>query len=382
MVPEMFLAGVLALGGAATDSDGVLFEEDFEDGLSRWSIHGEGTARIQDSGEAPHGKVLVLVPDGNAYALIGGSEAWQGVRLEGEFLFPTDEDSDLGVVYNLRRREDRRDFGVVYIKGNESYLQANPHRDWNVSRTIYPEYRAPLAGDAAVRRGVWHRFAVEVVGRNCHFYVGDTPVPQMTFPLFELDSGALGLQPRSVGAEVWVDNVRVTSLDRLSYDGPPRPPVEHDPSSVARLWEVLGPLTRTDDEIARSPASPGLRWRSFETDARGAVVTGRVVDFQGSNTVAYFRTRVLRRADGPATLRISTADDLALWVNGRFAWFIPRESAAWFDFLRNASHPGQSIPLELLGGENELVFRARGGVYASGGFFARVVDPQPGRNLP
>jgi hypothetical protein len=153
--------------------------------------------------------------------------------------------------------------------------------------------------------------------------------------------------------------------------------VEHDPSSVARGWEVLGPLARTEDEIARSPASPWLRWRAFDTDARGAVVTGKVVDFQGAKTVAYFRTRVLRRADGPAVLRISTADDLALWVNGRFAWFIPREDEAWFDFLRNTSHAGQSIPLELLAGENELVLRVRGGVYASGGFFARVVDPQP-----
>jgi hypothetical protein len=377
MAPGLLLAGVLALGAAAQDSGGVLFEEDFENGLSRWSIHGEGTAQIRDTGDSQHGKVLVLVPDGNAYALIGGSEAWGGVRLEGEFLFPTDEDAYLGVVYNLRRRDDRRDFGVVYVKGNESYLQANPHRDWNVSRTIYPEYRTRLTGGAAVRRGVWQRFAVEVAGRNCHFYVGDAPVPQMTFPLFELDSGALGLQPRSVGAEVWVDNVRVTSLERLSYDGPPRPPVEHDPSSVARRWEVLGPMMRTDDEIARSPASPGLLWRPFETDARGAVVTGRVVDYQGSKTVAYFRTRVLRRADGPAVLRISTIDDLALWVNGRFAAFIERESAAWFDFLRNPSHRGQSIPLDLLGGENELVFRVRGGVYSSGGFFVRVVDPQP-----
>ena len=377
MLPELLLAGVLALEGAPADSGGLLFEEDFENGLGRWTIHGEGTAKIHESGETQHGKILALVPNGNAYAIIDGSEGWRGVRLEGEVLFPTNEDSYLGVVYNLRRREDRRDFGVIYIKGNESYLQANPHRDWNVSRTIYPEYRAPLTGAAAVRRGVWQRFAVEVLGRDCHFYVGDAAAPQLTFSLFEGDSGALGLQPRSVGAEVWVDNVRVTSLERLSYDGPPRPPVEHDPSSVARQWEVLGPLSRAEDEIARSPSSPGLRWRPFETDSRGAVVTGRVVDFQGANTVAYFRTRVLRRAEGPAVLRISTADDLALWVNGRFAWFIPRENAAWFDFLRNPSHGGQSISLDLLGGENELVFRARGGVYASGGFFLRVVDPPP-----
>jgi hypothetical protein len=371
---RLVFAGLVA---TAAMSAGVLFEESFENGLDRWQIHGRGSARTVDSGSPDHGQVLALVPQGDAYALIEGSEAWGSVRLEGEVLFPTDEDAYLGIVYNLKKRGARRDFGVVYIKGNESYLQANPHRDWNVSRTIYGEYRAPLTGPAAIRPGVWQRFAVEVVGRACHFYVGDAPVPQMTFAEFELDSGAIGLQPRSVGAEVRVDNVRVTSIDRLSYDGPPRPDAGHDPSSVARTWEVLGPLTRTDDEIARSPASPALRWKPFETDARGDVVTGTVVDFHGPNTVAYFRTRVLRPADGPAVLRISTADDLALWVNGRFAWFIAREDAAWFDFLRNPKRPGQSIPLDLAAGQNELVFRVRGGVYASGGFFARVDDRQP-----
>jgi hypothetical protein len=306
--------------------------------------------------------------------VIAGSEVWGNVRLEGDVQFPTDEDNYLGVVYNLRHRERRSDFGVVYIKGNESYLQANPHRDWNVSRTIYGEYRVPLSGDAAIRKGEWRRFAVEIVGRTCHFYVGPSATPQMTFSQFELDSGALGLQPRSVGGDVWVDNVRVTAIDRLSYDGPPIPDVRHDPGPHVKRWEVLGPFTRTDDEIARSPASPSLQWRPFEPDARGAVVTGRIVDYHGPNTVAYFRTRVTRASDGPAKLQISTADDLALWVNGRFAWFIPRGDAAWFDFSRNPSHAGRTIPLDLRAGENDLVFRARGGVYASGGFFARIAD--------
>jgi hypothetical protein len=382
MAPRaLFVAALLALAAAgasgAEAAGSVLFEDDFESGLSRWQVYGRGAARLQDSGAPEHGNVLVLVPRGDAYALIDGSQRWGGVRLEGEVLFPSEEDNYLGVVYNFRRRGERMDFGVVYIKGNDSYLQANPHRDFNVSRTIYGEYRVPLTGEAAIRPRKWQRFAVEVVGRVCHFYVGASPVPQMTFPELELDSGALGLQPRSVGGDVWVDNVKVTSIERLSYDGPPRPDPRHDPGALATRWEVLGPLTRTDDEIARSPASPGLQWRPFATDARGAVVTGTVVDFRGPNTVAYLRTRVSREAAGPAELQVSTVDDLALWVNGRFAWFIPRGEAAWFDFFREPGHAGQSIPLELLAGENELVLRVRGGVYASGGFFARVAKARP-----
>ena len=370
------LAAAVLLFALRTAGEGaagaVLFAEDFENGLGRWNLHGAGGVRTEASGSAGHGRVLVLSPNGDVIALIAGSEAWGSVRLEGEVLFPSDDDNYLGVVYNGRRRGSRSDFGVVYIKGNDGYLQANPHRDWNVSRTIYGEYRVPLTGDASIRTGEWRRFAVEIVGRTCHFYVGGSSTPQMTFAEFELDSGALGLQPRSVGGDVWVDNVRVTAIDRLSYEGPPIPDVQHHPASFLTRWEVLGPLTRTDDDIARSPASPALRWKPFETDARGAVVTGRVVDYHGPDTVAYFRTRLSRASSGRVELQISTADDLALWVNGRFAWFIPRGNAAWFDFDRTPSHAGQSIPLDLSAGENELVFRARGGVYASGGFFARI----------
>jgi len=102
------------------------------------------------------------------------------------------------------------------------------------------------------------------------------------------------------------------------------------------------------------------------------VITARVVDFHGPRTVAYFRTNVQRSEAGTAELEISTADDLALWVNGRFTWFILRRDAAWFDFVRNPDHAGQRIPLDLNAGDNDLVFRVRGGVYSSGGFFARV----------
>jgi hypothetical protein len=380
------LAVAPALGAVAPDSpaDGAapaagrtLFEENFEGGLERWEVLGRGSARIVDSGDPEHGRVLALVPAGDAYALIRGSDRWPGVRLEGDVLFPSDDDSYLGVVYDFRRRDRRMDFGVVYIKGNGSYLQANPHRDFNVGRTLYPEYHVPLTGSAAIRIGRWQKFAVEVVGRTCHFYVGGSATPQMTFPFFELDSGPVGLQPRSVGGDVWVDNVRATAIDRFSYDGPPLPAPAYDPGALATDWQVIGPLTRTEDEIAESPDAPGRAWKPFETDARGAVVTARVVDFHGPETVAYFRTTVSRPAPGPAALEFSTVDDLAIWVNGRFMGFYSRGRAAWFDFHRAPPHAGTSIPVALSAGENDVVIRVRGGVYASGGFFARVAGPNP-----
>lgn len=88
--------------------------------------------------------------------------------------------------------------------------------------------------------------------------------------------------------------------------------------------------------------------------------------------MAYFRTTFSSPAAGERMLHISSIDDLARWVNGRFHWFIPRRSAAWYDFWREPAHAGQRIPIDVVPGENHLVFRVRGGVYASGGFFARV----------
>jgi hypothetical protein len=351
----------------------LLFEENFEKGLGRWTLHGADSAVIRESGDPEHGRVLALIPQGDAYAIIDGSERWNGVRIQADVLFPTDEDSYLGVIYNFRQHGGRTDFGAVYLKGNDNYLQANPHRDFNVSRTLYPEFRAALSGTAAVRRGQWQPIAVEVVGRDCNVYVGDMEAPQLTFPAFELDSGAVGFQPRSVGAEAWIDNVRVSAIQRVSYAGPRRPNLKYETGPLLTRWEVHGPLARTDDEAARRPATRS--WKPFSPDARGAVVTGRVVDFHGPKRVAYFRTGMTSAAARAAELEVSTVDDLALWVNGRFHWFIPRASAAWFDFFRNPAHAGQRIPIELRSGANELVFRVQGGVYASGGFYARVTAP-------
>ena len=363
---EILLGPVQARGRA-------LFEDAFETGLSKWEAYGIGTAVVRASGDPAHGNVLVLVPNGDAYALVKDSNRFGPVRIEGDVLFPDNVDNYLGVVYNFGRRGRRTDFGAIYIKGNDSYLQVNPHRDLGVSRTIYPEFRAALIGPAAIRIGQWQRFAVEVVEYAAHFYVGGSSIPQLTFSGFERRSGAIGLQPRSVGGDVWVDNIRITSIERLPYTGPPIPSLWPDRSGLLTEWTVAGPFTETDDTLAQSPERYAGKWRPFETDDRGAVVSSRVVDYHGRNTVAYFGTGIRSETARRAELRLSTVDDLAIWLNGRFHSFVPRGDAAWFDFLRNPERKPLSIPLELTPGTNELVMRVRGGVYASGGFFASVV---------
>jgi hypothetical protein len=115
-------------------------------------------------------------------------------------------------------------------------------------------------------------------------------------------------------------------------------------------------------------------------DARGAVVTGRAVDYHGRRTVAYFRTSVQSLREQSAELQVSTADDLAVWVNGKFISFVARQDAAWHDFHSNTLHAGRRVPLSLRAGSNDVVVRVRGGVYATGGFFARIVKHDGGHD--
>lgn len=346
------------------------FTEDFSNGLDRWEIVGTDRFEIIDSGDPAHGPALELLPDGNVYALIRGSETWGNVRIEGDVLFPTDEHNYLGLLYHHTRRGDRADFGNIYIKGNGSYLRVNPHRDGNVGRTLYEEYRTPLEGPAAIRIGEWQHFKLEVDSRAAHLYVGDMETPRLTFSFLELTSGAIGFQPRCCGGPTWIDNIRVSSIASLQYDGPPRPSIDYGANPVVRTWEVAGPYPEHHDDVARNHDSRD--WRPYQPDGRGAVISGAVTDWTGDSTVAYFRAHVTVPRDTTVVLGLSSVDDLALWVNGHFLGYVAGQGLAWHDFWTNPDHDGVREPIRVRRGRNDFVFRVRGGVYASGGFYAVI----------
>ena len=219
--PQTAFAAIAILAAAAAAANGsapaarqhaLLFSDDFEHGLDAWTLAGVNAARVVSSGEPGRRMVLELTPNGDAAALIRGSDRWGRVRLEGEMRFVSNTDSYMGLIYNHRARGARQDFGLIYVKGDGSYLQVNPHRDFNVSRLIYPELHVDLTAASAVVVGEWKAFALEVDGATAHVYVGDTSTPQLTFSALEMADGALGLQPRSVGGAVWVDRIRVRSI--------------------------------------------------------------------------------------------------------------------------------------------------------------------------
>ncbi len=393
VLPLIVLAGAGALAAAGCHTaaqETELFREDFESGLGHWVLPlGQG-ARLVDSGDPAHGRVLELqTRDRLTVALIDGSEDWDDVRLEGAVLFPEDVHNYLGFVYRYREQGGRTDFGSLYIKGNNSYIRVNPHHDLNVGRTLFEEYRTPLTGAAEVRIGEWKPFALEVVGREAHLYVGDMTRPQITFPYSPTDRGAFGFKPRNPGGAAWVDDLSVRPISAFTYRGPPLPEIDHVSPPMDPAWHVLGPLTSFAPQVeasqfdatavASAVVTDGGRresWRPYQPDPRGAVLSGTVTDTQGPRRVAYFSATVETEGARDATLSISTADDLAIWVNGRFLGFVDRSSVAWWDAWLNPDHRGVAEAIRLEPGPNHLLVRVVGGVYASGGFFLRVI-PQP-----
>jgi len=384
--PAGVLVGLLLAFPVAAAGQ-VLFADDFEDGLQGWRfLHGKGHELV-DTGDPEHGRVLALrtrsLP---VYALMEGSERWGDVRIEGSVLFPEDVQNYLGFIYRYREDGRRSDFGGLYIKGNGSYVQANPRFDTNVGRTLYGERRTPLDGPARIDIGRWTPFALEVVGGEAQLYVGDLTTPRFTLPFGAPEGpGAFGFEPRNPGGAVWIDNVVVRAIDAFAYGGPPVPAIAYAPERLVTRWNVLGPLTAMVEAVEKAPFDRGLaveddgrtvRWRPFETDPRGAVVTGRVTEQRGPRRVAYLHAVVESPTGGTGHLAISSVDDLALWVNGDFLGFVGRDDAAWWDVGENPDHRGTRASIPLRAGENHLLVRVVGGVYASGGFFLRIDPPE------
>lgn len=395
--PYTSMAAALLLAGLAPSVDGQeadtrpapatqLFFDDFESDLGQWRFpYGSGHAIVARDGDRALRLETVSLP---VLALMEGSEGWGDVRIEGRVLFPEDVHNYLGFIYRYGADDGRMDFGSVYIKGNGSYLQANPHHDTNVGRTVYPELRTNLTGRRAIRIGEWQRFALEVVRGEAHLYVGDLATPAMTLPPSASPHGArgaFGFKPRNPGGAVFIDDIRVTSLDGFRHTGAPVPEAPYDRLSHVTDWNVLGPLTAHAPEVEAAPAPDlgrsvpsgehAFRWRPFQADERGAVVTGRVVDFRGDDRVAYFHTIVHSDIGRLAELHLSTVDDLAIWMNGTFVGFADGQGYAWWDAGLEPDHAPLRSRVTLRPGANHILVRVVGGTYASGGFYLRVVDP-------
>lgn len=381
------LGGSPAAASGQTAPTDLLFLDEFSRGLERWHFpHGRGEALVD--GGSDRGAVLQLrTVDQQVYALMEGSEGWGDVRIEGMVSFPEDRHNYLGFIYRWVDDGRRIDFGSLYIKGNGSYAQANPHNDTNVGRTLYPETQVDLTGNRAIMIGEWKSFALEVVGGDAHLYVGDMDTPALTLVGRHAERGAFGLKPRNPGARVLIDDIRVWAIDGFSHQGPPIPDPAYDRDAFVTEWSVLGPLTRSlpvgvegifDPELMVQDDGRSVSWRPLATDHRGAVVTGAVTEHRGSRRVAYFHTVIESARGGNVPLLLSSTDDLSIWVNGVYRGAYPRQDQAWWDSASNPEHRPARVFVTLEPGANDLVLRTAGGVYAAGGFYLAVQEPGGG----
>jgi hypothetical protein len=362
------------------------FSDDFESGLGHWEIVDVRTlallpdaAEIVDSGDPAHGHVL-SIKAGPGMVLIKGSEGWTSYSLEGEVCFPKGAASLMGIVYHLNAVPrpgfpsdalPRVEFGSIYIKCGGSYIRVNPHYDGTAGRQLYEEYKTPLTGAASVRVGQWQRFRYEVVGPDCHLYVGPVERPQVTLHGYFQAAGRVGLRPRSGGDALWVDNVNVKPLDALSFTGTVPTQAETEPSALLTDWEVLGPFSAPVAAIEKGKEA--RKWRPFAADPRGCVISGRICDFQPpGRKVAYFRTSIHSDEGGAAALRFSSRSTLEVFVNYVSIGSVHPVEHIWPDFWKRERHAPSDLPITLRRGDNSILVRVTGGEYAGCGFYARL----------
>ncbi|MCP4151092.1 MAG: hypothetical protein GY757_25330 [bacterium] len=407
MKPILVILVIIGIMGVAFAGTGksITFKDDFENGTGKWDLTNPHRIRIIDSGQPEHGKVMALHSGGPAvYALIKNSHQWTNLKVEGDVLFPHLSNHYLGFIYNHKVTGHRTDFGSIFVLGpfgsvieeyyrdyrkflsqppdkyTGSLLLVNPHRDSNASRLLYSEYWVPLKGKDMVNIGEWHHFKAEVAGAACHFYLDDMTTPKITYDYFESTNGRVGFKPRFAGSQAWVDNVTVTSIKELSYKGEIMPAgITYKPEKLLTKWQVIGPFPRRMKEIETDGYQPGktytfeneeYKWRTFETDGRGCVVSGRVCERFSLKRFAYFHTEITAPEKTKATLKFSNTIPLTVWVNKERVGEVPQQFSAWYDFIDNPKHEGNKLRVFLKAGKNETVLLVKGARYGGDGFYA------------
>jgi hypothetical protein len=356
-----------------------IFFDDFETNLSKWEYSDSGLVQITDTNDSIHRSVLKLIPNKTSDCiLIKNSDKWSEVLIEGQVLFPTDKHNYLGLVYNYNQNE-RIDFGCIYIKGNDSYIRVNPHRDGNASRALYEEYKTNLIEEVKIKSNVWVSFKAEIIGSECHFYVQDMKKPKVIFKHFEYSSGKLGFKPRFAGGECWLDNIQVNQIAEFSYTKPENhDSFDYQKESMLNRWKAIGPFCERIAQIEEQRFDSLIidekeyRWYNFQTDDRGCLVVGKICRYSTNQRYAYFSTTVETDTATIGELTFSSLNNLQVWVNSKFIGSVEKQKYAWYDFVKNPEHKGKSLPIKLRKGTNTILILVEGANYSGDGFYAQI----------
>jgi hypothetical protein len=371
----LLLPAIAAIGG----ENEVWFRDSFDAGLGHWSVQQPDYITVIEEPGAPGNSVLQLQPREEyfVHATLKDSANYRNLRFEGDLLFPTDGDGYLGLIYNYQEHNGRADFGVLFIKSNDSYVRVSPHYDSNPSWRLHEELKTPLTGAQHIEPNRWYHFRLDVLGNGAALYLDDLATPVVVYEGFEQDFGAIGLEARpGRGDPVWVDNLEITSLP-AGYTLPAASVLAYTPGDLITEWEVAGPFPPDEGETSQwVPAGlDAADWRDFTADERGMVSSGRVTEYLGERHLAWFRFRFDFGSAGTDALmlKLSTANPIGVWLNGEWQADVPNADYAWFDFLTVNEHAGATVQLHPQRGENTLLLRVDGDHFASGGFYAALI---------
>lgn len=378
LLSSFLAAWLLATGVPPSGAPGAA--ENFERTLEAWQIVGPSeNVRIVPEPGAPANHVLELMPKegGFVHALWSGAGSLTDLRLEGRLLFPTAGDGYLGLIYGYTRGEGRTDFGVLYVKGNGSYVSVSPHFDGNPSWRLYEEMRTALEGPQRIEPRRWYPFRLDVVGSEARLYFIDMETPVVRFDGVRFGAGPVGLEARpGRGDPVWVDDLQVGPLPA---DAAPLPPLRRDPvdPSLLTRWDVVGLAEQADPALEASDHRLLRTLATIEADQRGMIQSGRVTEYaNGKRRVGYLRA-TLRGADPPRPMELvfSSANRLQLWLDGGALGSVAPDDHAWRDLLTNPERRLARVPFTLGPGEHTLLVRVEGDRFAGGGFYAALRPP-------
>ena len=357
-----------------------LFFDEFENNLQGWEYQDTSVYQRFLTQDSLHKSVLKLIPNKTTECiLIKNSENWDAVAIEGQVLFPSDQHNYLGLVYNYQKNE-RTDFGCIYIKGNGNYVRVNPHRDGNASRALYEEYKTSLTSEREIRTNEWVSFRAEIIGPECHFYVQNLNSPIITFKHLELTNGKIGFKTRFSGGECWLDNLSVQRIKEFSHSTQEASEtLTYNKDKMITEWLAIGPFNNRIEEIEKSKGNNAVllsktqyNWFNFNSDERGCVVAGMLCRYSSEENFAYFSTTIQKDEKDKAELLFSSLNNLHIWVNAVYIGMIEKQKYAWYDFDRIPEHIGRSIPINLEEGDNRLLILVEGANYSGDGFYSMI----------
>lgn len=196
-------------GKGGADQGPLLYEEDFADSESGWSIFGEeDTEAGYADGEY---RIAVYQADYMAWGNPDPIEEFGDVAVEVDALQAEGPlDNNFGLLYRYRVGEEDDDFYWFQISGDGYYsVDARVSGEW--ATLVNWEYSDAIHQGV----GVTNRLLVACVGEDCSFYVNDVYLTSVTDSL--LSGGGVGLATGAfdeAGVVVHFDNLQVYDLEQ------------------------------------------------------------------------------------------------------------------------------------------------------------------------